>query len=200
MKVGDYVRLHTAESGRYEPPKDYPYDKPHDWELPIGWVMRVKKKANGLVEVYGSNHHWTSKWKTIAIPESSIEVIPAYEGLIAFFKQEFIHHKEAFDRQCAEWDAKIAKDKTLYWYKPDKPRWNWDEEWDGVLVERVRKLGEAGFNITSFDRSQKIRFKLGNVPRDEAVAKLTEAVGSDWWGVKFMPSASVWWNKRPRYY
>jgi len=81
--------------------------------------------------------------------------------------------------------------------------WHWDENWDGVLVDRCRKIEAAGFTVTRFYRKMKICFKAPKtMSRVEILQKICEVVGSDWNGISFKRGCAIWWgatNKQPHW-
>ena len=72
--------------------------------------------------------------------------------------------------------------------------WNWDQNWDGKLVERVRALDNAGIVVTRFYRKQKIEFRLPkNMTRNEIIKLIIDNIGTDWAGITFQPKGQLWW-------
>lgn len=74
--------------------------------------------------------------------------------------------------------------------------WNWDPEWDGLLLDRVWAIQEVGLEVSRFYRKQKIHFKIPKgMTRPAVVERIVEAVGHDWVGLTFNKSGgSVWWK------
>lgn len=79
----------------------------------------------------------------------------------------------------------------------DGSMWNWDEEWDGVLVANCYKLEAAGFIVTQFYRKRKIMFKLPPkqlMTRREIANRVFDALGDKIDGIGFAKGVSVWWG------
>lgn len=79
----------------------------------------------------------------------------------------------------------------------DLSNWNWNPDWDGVLVGRVDALAAVGFEVIRFYRKQKIDLRCPeHVSREFAVHMIVEAVGSTWVGITFNSAnrISLWWK------
>lgn len=117
------------------------------------------------------------------------------EVQIAEYQQEFTDAEAKWKREQEKYENGGAA-----WQKPaDKPRINWDPEWDGLLVERLQKLQAAGFEIVQFWRKQKIQMRAPQGwNRAHIVQTIEEAVGKEWTGVTFKPHVNVWWGPTKR--
>lgn len=78
--------------------------------------------------------------------------------------------------------------------------YNWDEDWDGMLIQKCYSLQEAGFTVTRFYRKLKICLALPKPypPRAEILQMLLQGAGDDWVGCSFKPQISVWWQSNSR--
>lgn len=92
--------------------------------------------------------------------------------------------------------GKIKRDELRKYWGMELHNWHYDPDWDGVLIENVRKMAAAGFDISKFYRKRKIEFKIPkDMTRDEVVKKLCETVGYDWVGISFTKrGGSIWWR------
>lgn len=141
----------------------------------FAYVGQIPKKYNRLLKI------------------EDMEPIEAIDARIVNFKWEFEHAR-------LEWEyRKKMKEIEPTRYVTEKPRINWDESWDGLLLDRIQKLRDAGFEVTDFWRKQKIKMrKPKDMSHGEIVTKIIAAVGDEFTGVTFKPGVSVWWGATTR--
>lgn len=139
------------------------------------------------------------------------------EEQIAEYKQEFTdahndwvllwdeYNKLPVDPKRPDMRIKMGKDgrgmpSASYVWKPsDKPRINWDEDWDGKLIAAVIALDRAGFTVTRFLRKRKIFFKQPKeLTRMDVMQVIIGVLGDDWRGISFKP-CSIWWGANSTY-
>lgn len=124
------------------------------------------------------------------------KVIPLEEQ-IATYKQQFedaIKEWERTRRWCTK--GQLIYRKDYEGWLPEKPRINWDENWDGQLIKDVQALSDAGFIVTRFLRKRKIWMQLPKgvkTDRGSIVSLIIETIGSDWRGISFKPF-TIWWG------
>lgn len=124
------------------------------------------------------------------------------EELIAEYEAPFFKAKLDWQIQVDRHQAWLAagkpseKEMPLGWFEPGaKPHMNWDEDWDGALVQRVRLLADHGIYINRFYRKQKIMFRMPkNWSRTAMVELIMFLYGESWRGLSFKPAA-IWWGK-----
>lgn len=125
---------------------------------------------------------------------ADVQPIEAIDAKILNFKQEFT---DAINQMHRDNERYIQSGRPS-WVKT-KPHINWDESWDGLLLDRIQKLREAGFEITDFWRKQKIKMrKPKDLTHGEIVTKIIAAVGDEFTGITFKPGISVWWGATTR--
>lgn len=105
------------------------------------------------------------------------------------FEVAIYEHKRALEQKA----------KEPYLYVPDKPRINWTEDWDGLLVERVHKIADAGYLVSRVLRSQKIFIRLKDSKRTpQQFTNDMFHIFKTFRGVSFDPT-SIWWGVRSTY-
>lgn len=142
----------------------------------LAYVGQIPNKYNWLLKI------------------EDIEPIEAIDARIVNFKWEFEHAR-------LEWEyrKKMKEIEPTRYYVTEKPRINWDESWDGLLLDRIQKLRDAGFEVTDFWRKQKIKMrKPKDLTHGEIVTKIIAAVGDEFTGITFKPGVSVWWGATTR--
>lgn len=78
-----------------------------------------------------------------------------------------------------------------------RQQWTWDEAWDGLLIERVRRLAAAEFEVQRFWRKQKIDFRAPKGWDRHEVLNIICMVfpTDDWAGINFKRTGmSIWWQ------
>lgn len=73
--------------------------------------------------------------------------------------------------------------------------WVWYPDWDGVLIDKCRKLEAAGFTIVQFWRKWKIVFRLEGkekLTRRQLIERVCDAIGDDFDGITFGRNIVVW--------
>jgi hypothetical protein len=77
----------------------------------------------------------------------------------------------------------------------DGSRWNWHEDWDGLLVQRLHALEAAGFEVTQFYRKMAIKMRTAKgIGRAKIVRRICEVVGEDWNSISFKRGIYVQWK------
>lgn len=112
------------------------------------------------------------------------------ESQIEEFKQEFSPYAE-YLKKCSEGGIKPNWYGNPFYGK----MWVWDDGWDGLLVERCKKLETAGFQVTKFYRKMKICLKA---PKDwtrlQILEKVIETVGDEWNAIAFKRGVWIQWG------
>ena len=83
-----------------------------------------------------------------------------------FVEEAVLHTQESIKKYKAkeEWTKVIDHGRferndtgRLAWVKKERMQWNWDEEWDGLLVEIALRLSEVGIHVSHIYHKGKIR-------------------------------------------
>ncbi len=167
----------------------------YDHELPEGKVhIEIARKIGSIGEWRGKTGIWLHINKEYyCFQEADLEPIAAIDGKIIAFKADF-----EFARLQWERDKEKKAAGAKIWVNT-KPTINWDEEWDGLLLQRIQALRDEGFEVTDFWRKQKIKMrKPKDLTHGEIVTKVIAAVGDEFTGITFKPGVSVWWGATTR--
>lgn len=105
------------------------------------------------------------------------------------YKDEFdkliIAKSIEFDRQAHTWEIPYEEERAIYKKYPYSNKWNWDESWDGNLIDTMYALEKIGFRVVSFTRARKIRLAgFSALTQVELFSKIHECTG-DIANVKF---------------
>lgn len=150
-------------------------------------------KVQGVGEDNGYDGVWLEG--RLCFKPDDLEVITTLDAKVIEFKFEFVASRRSWEE-----DNKRHQELGRLSYITPKPRINWDEEWDGLLLQRLYALRDAGFEVTNFYRKQKINFKYPkDMTRDEIVQKVMAAVGGEWTGMTFKNGCTIWWGATKRW-
>lgn len=201
MKKGEIVRLNADHTNDHHIPWRSGKGEYHDTHtFPAGSIGKVEavKKTGVRIKVEG---FYERAWD---VPESAIDTFPTLaDGLIAAYRNEFAVAQRNLEASQALWDKNNSEGRKDKWqHRPERARINWDEGWDGKLVERVQKLANIpGIDVTRIYRKQKLCFRLNGMKYTDFVHLLAYVFGDDFPdGVRFKPQAYIWWGTLKSYW
>lgn len=110
-------------------------------------------------------------------------------------RQVIANYKQTFAEAKSVWEEARQRKQEVQWlYVADKPRLNWNDEWDGLLVQRALDLADHGYWVTQIYRKQKIVFRTRKDMTRQMIANdLFLIYGNSFRGISFDPNA-VWWG------
>ncbi len=130
------------------------------------------------------------------------EIIEAYLSQFEYARLTWINSLRENERdfvypdKTAEERDDWVKMNLTRWRNSARPRVNYNDDWDGVLIKRVVQLDRAGFEILDMMRRQKIRMRK---PKDMTLVEITQVAlaavsEKDITGLSFKNGFYMWWK------